>query len=57
MGFFSGKDELPKRVKFNTELARRIVPDKLVARGLFTTREEAGRALELVISMAEKRPD
>ena len=45
---------LPDQIRFDPEEARRVVPDKLVARGLFQTREEAKRALELLISIAEK---
>ena len=45
---------LPDKIRFDPEVVRRVVPDKLVARGLFATREEAARALELMISVAEK---
>ncbi|MEK7155858.1 MAG: hypothetical protein AAB734_03180 [Patescibacteria group bacterium] len=45
---------LPDKIRFDPDEARRVAPDKLVARGLFATREEAARAIELVISMAEE---
>jgi len=45
---------LPDTIQFDPEEARRVAPDKLVASGLFKSREEASRALELVISMVEE---
>ena len=45
---------LPDKFRFDPKEARRVVPAKLVESGLFSSYEEASRALELVISMAEK---
>jgi len=45
---------LPDIIRFNPDEVRRIAPDRLVAGGLFASREEAVRAIELVISMAEE---
>ena len=44
----------PDTIRFYPDEVRRVAPDMLVSRGLFSSREEAARAIELVISMAEK---
>lgn len=51
--FSSTKPKFPRQIRFNTELARRVVPQRLVDRGFVADLEEGKRALELVISMAE----
>lgn len=52
--FFPVKSKFPQQIRFSPELARRVVPQKLVDRGIVADLEEGRRAIELVISMAEK---
>ena len=45
---------LPDTFRFDPEEARRVVPKKLVDRGIVDNIEEGKRAVELVISAAER---
>ena len=45
---------LPDTFRFDPDEARRVVPQRLLERGLVPTIEEGKRAVELVISISEK---
>ena len=54
--FFSSR-RLPKKIRFDPEVARRVVPGRLVERGLVANLEEGKHAVELVISISEKEDE
>jgi len=41
---------LPDKIRFDPEEARRIIPKKLMERGLVATLEEGKRAVEIIIA-------
>ena len=48
---------LPDKIRFDPDVVRSTAPDKLVARGLFATRAEALRAVELLIAFAKEETE